>query len=72
MKTKNIGSSFDDFLLEEGMLEESAAIATKRLIAWKGAQERKNPTTKASFTGKKAGNELFRALTSPFPLKIYI
>ncbi len=55
MKTKNIGSSFDDFLLEEGMLAEAAAIATKRLIAWKVAQERKNQTTKASFTGKKSG-----------------
>ena len=29
-----IGSNFDDFLLEEGLLEESEAIAIKRVIAY--------------------------------------
>lgn len=29
-----IGSNFDDFLLEEGLLEESEAVAIKRVIAY--------------------------------------
>jgi antitoxin HicB len=29
-----IGSSFDDFLREEGMLEEATAVAVKRVLAW--------------------------------------
>ena len=29
-----IGSSFDDFLREEGTYEESKAIALKRVLAW--------------------------------------
>ena len=31
---KNIGSSFDDFLAEEGLLEEVSAEAIKRVLAW--------------------------------------
>lgn len=30
----HIGSSFDDFLSEEAILDEVAAVATKRVIAW--------------------------------------
>jgi hypothetical protein len=30
----HIGSSFDDFLSEEAILEEVTAVATKRVIAW--------------------------------------
>ncbi len=30
----HIGSSFDDFLSEEAILEEVTAVATKRIIAW--------------------------------------
>ncbi|MGB6103709.1 MAG: helix-turn-helix transcriptional regulator [Pusillimonas sp.] len=36
-----IGSSFDDFLTEESMLEEVSAIAVKRVISWQIAQEMK-------------------------------
>jgi hypothetical protein len=36
---KHIGSSFDDFLAEEAMLEEATAVAIKRVIAWQIAQE---------------------------------
>lgn len=39
MGNKHIGSSFDDFLVEEAMLEESTAVAIKRVIAWQIAQE---------------------------------
>lgn len=31
---KHIGSSFDDFLAEEGTLEESTALAVKKVLAW--------------------------------------
>ena len=41
MGKKNIGSSFDDFLAEEAILEESTAVAMKRVIAWQIAQEMK-------------------------------
>ena len=39
MGKKHIGSSFDDFLAEEAMLEESTAVAIKRVIAWQIAEE---------------------------------
>jgi len=39
MKNKNIGSDFDDFLMDEGMLEEVTAVAVKRVIAWQIEQE---------------------------------
>ena len=39
MKEQNIGSDFDDFLAEEGMLEEVTAVAVKRVIAWQIERE---------------------------------
>ena len=36
-----MGSRFDDFLEEEGLLEETTAVALKRVIAWQIAQEMK-------------------------------
>ena len=39
MKKQNIGSDFDGFLAEEGMLEEVTAVAVKRVIAWQIEQE---------------------------------
>lgn len=37
----NIGSSLDDFLQEEGILEETRLIAAKRVIAWQIAEQMK-------------------------------
>ncbi len=34
MNENYIGSSFDDFLAEEGLLEESEAVAVKRVLAF--------------------------------------
>jgi len=34
MSKKNIGSNFDDFLEEEGLLDEATAVAVKRYIAF--------------------------------------
>lgn len=33
-KNRRVGSSFEDFLKEEGVLEETNAIAVKRVLAW--------------------------------------
>ena len=41
MHKKNIGSSFDDFLQEEAILDETTAIALKRVISWQIAEEMK-------------------------------
>jgi predicted XRE-type DNA-binding protein len=41
MKNKHIGSSLDDFLAEEGLLEDATANAMKRVIAWQIEQEMK-------------------------------
>jgi antitoxin HicB len=38
-KNKHIGSDFDDFLRDEGLLDEAEAVATKRAIAFEIAQE---------------------------------
>lgn len=41
-KTANpIGSSFDEFLIENGQLEEASAVAVKRVIAWQLAEAMK-------------------------------
>jgi predicted XRE-type DNA-binding protein len=39
MSNKQIGSDFDDFLKDEGMLEDAEAVAVKRVIAFQIAQE---------------------------------
>ena len=39
MAKKNVGSSFDEFLEEEGILEDVSAVAVKRLIAFQLAEK---------------------------------
>ena len=41
MGKKHIGSSFDEFLKEEVLLEDATAVALKRVIAWQIAEEMK-------------------------------
>ena len=41
MTNKHIGSSLDDLLQEDAMLEEATAVAVKRVIAWQIEQEMK-------------------------------
>lgn len=38
MKQRNIGSSFDDFLRDEGVLAETSAVALKRTLTWRIAE----------------------------------
>ena len=50
---KNIGSSFDEFLEEEALLDAATAVAVKRVIAWQIAQEMKaQHLTKSSMASK--------------------
>jgi len=53
MKAENIGSSFDDFLQEEGLLDEASAVAIKRVIAWQIDQEMKAQKLTKSAMAKK-------------------
>ncbi len=39
MAKKNLGSGFDEFLEEEGLLEEATAVAVKRVIAFQLAEK---------------------------------
>ena len=41
MSKKNIGSSFDEFLQEESLLESTTAVSLKRVITWQIEQEMK-------------------------------
>jgi antitoxin HicB len=53
MGKRNIGSSFDDFLQEEAMLEEVTAVALKRVIVWQIAEEMKaHQLTKAQLAAR--------------------
>ncbi|MEI7677683.1 MAG: helix-turn-helix domain-containing protein, partial [Bacteroidales bacterium] len=49
----NIGSSFDDFLKEEVLLDEVPAVAVKRVIAWQIAEEMKAQNLTKSSMAKK-------------------
>jgi antitoxin HicB len=39
VNNKHVGSDFDSFLQDEGLLEDSEAVAAKRVIAYQIAQE---------------------------------
>jgi hypothetical protein len=48
-KNPHTGSSFDDFLKEEGIYEECTAAALKRVLAWQVEQEmRRQKITKSA------------------------
>lgn len=76
MKKSNIGSDFDDFLAEQGMLEEATAVAVKRVIAWqiekemsaqkltKTAMARKMRTSRASLNRLLDQNDTSLTLTT--------
>jgi antitoxin HicB len=38
MRKRNLGSSIDDFLIEEGLSDDVSAVAAKRVIAWQLAE----------------------------------
>ena len=48
-----VGSNFDDFLSEEGILDEVTAAAVKRVLAWQISQEmRRQKMTKTAMAEK--------------------
>ena len=51
MNKKHIGENFDDFLHEEGLLEEVEAVTIKRVVSFQIAQEMKRrKVTKTEMT----------------------
>jgi len=53
MKNPHLGSSFDDFLVEEGMLADTEAAAIKRVIAYQIEMEMKRAKiSKATMAAK--------------------
>lgn len=63
-KKKHLGSSFDDFLEEEGILKECKEEAAKRIVVWQLEQEiQKQHLTKDEFakrmhTSRAAANRI--------------
>ncbi|WP_137168959.1 hypothetical protein [Marinomonas sp. FW-1] len=64
MTNKHIGSSFDEFLEEEGILAETNAVAIKRVVAWqiqqKNVTDSSQPVRHAKIFayGKKSNTDL--------------
>jgi hypothetical protein len=52
-KNPHLGSSFDDFLKEEGIYEEVTANAMKRVLAWQIAQAMKKQRVTKSTMAKR-------------------
>jgi antitoxin HicB len=53
MNHAHVGSDFDAFLVEEGLLEHATAVAVKRVIAWQIEQEmRSQKLTKTALARK--------------------
>ena len=71
---KHIGSSFDDFLADEAVLEETSAVAIKRVVAWQIGQEMKaQHLTKTALaekmhTSRAALNRLLDETDTSLPL----
>lgn len=64
------GSSFDEFLHEEGMLEEAEAVAIKRVIAWQLQREmQRKRITKKAMAGRlhTSRSQLDRLLDPQYP-----
>jgi predicted XRE-type DNA-binding protein len=53
MKRQNVGSSFDDWLREEGIYEETSAAAIKRVLARQISQEMKEQQLSKSEMAKR-------------------
>lgn len=55
MKHKNIGSNFDDFLQEEGILAETESVAVKRVVAFQIQQLMAEKNMSKTNMAKKMG-----------------
>jgi hypothetical protein len=65
MSEKNMGSSIDDFMKEEGIFEEAQAQAVKEVVAWQLAEamrERKISKNKMAIMLKTSRTQVDRLL----------
>ena len=65
MSQENMGSSIDDFLQEEGILEEAQTLAVKEVVAWQLAEamkERKLSKNKMAALLKTSRTQVNRLL----------
>jgi len=65
MSQKNMGSSIDDFMKEEGIFEEAQAQAVKEVVAWQLAEamrERKISKNKMAILLKTSRTQVDRLL----------
>ncbi len=64
---KHIGSSFDDFLEEEGILAETEAVAVKRVVAYQVSQimEKKHISKAAMARQMKTSRSSLERLLDP-------
>jgi predicted XRE-type DNA-binding protein len=66
-KKGRIGSSFEDFLKEEGVLEETNAIAVKRVLAWQleQAMEKEQISKRAMAAAMKTSRSQLDRILDP-------
>ena len=55
MDRKHVGSDFDDFLRNDGLLEDARAVATKRVIAYQISQEMERAQISQSELARRMG-----------------
>ena len=74
-KTKGgIGSSFEDFLTEEGTLEETTAVAVKRVLAWQleQAMEQRHLTKKQMAEAMETSRSQLDRILDPDNVRIQL
>ena len=66
-KKGRVGSSFEDFLKEEGVLEETNAIAVKRVLAWQleQAMEKEQISKRAMAAAMKTSRSQLDRILDP-------
>jgi hypothetical protein len=70
MNPKHLGSSFDDFLREEGLLEEAEAVAARRTLAERLAEGSSNDESDALDEAAAPSDESEASTQGPSPKKL--
>ena len=68
MKQEHIGSDFDDFLKQDGLLAECEAGALKRVVAWQIEREMKGISRAKLASRMKANRRTLRVLAGSLRL----
>ena len=73
-KKGGIGSSFEDFLTEEGTLEETTAVAVKRVLAWQleQAMEQQHITKKQMAEAMETSRSQLDRILDPDNVRIQL